>query len=106
MAGRKRNLQGWRKLSYEQMVAIMNSRSDCVYCHAPFTSEDPATRDRKDSSLGYDAPGNVVLCCRDCNLIKNSILSFEEMMVIGPIVADLKAKRIPHVLHTREGNAA
>ena len=76
------------------MVAIMQSRSDCIYCRTPFTATNPPTRDRKDSSLGYDVPGNVVLSCRDCNLIKNNILTYEEMLIIGPIVADLKAKRI------------
>lgn len=40
------------------------------------------TIDRKDSKLGYSFD-NIVLSCIYCNMIKNSVLSFDEMKEIG-----------------------
>lgn len=74
------------------MTAIMNSRPDCVYCHAPFTETNRPQRDRKDTNGEYTVE-NVVLACRDCNVIKGDVLTYEEMLFLGPIVADLKLKR-------------
>jgi hypothetical protein len=78
----------------------MTSRTDCIYCHAPFTKENPATRERKDSKLGYDAEGNVVLACLRCNVMKNEFITFEEMLIVGPIIAELVASRdLYHLLY-------
>lgn len=90
--GESKRRKDWQKLTYEQMSAIMTSRTDCIYCHMPFTEKNPPTRDRKNPLRGYEY-GNVVLSCHDCNMIKNSVITFEEMLIVGPIVADLKKKR-------------
>ena len=74
------------------MTAIMNSRTDCVYCHSSFSKENPPQRDRKDTDGEYTV-GNVVLACRDCNIMKSDVLTFGEMLIVGKLVAELKAKR-------------
>ncbi len=67
------------------MTAIMTSRTDCVYCHEPFTKDNPPHRDRKDSKGEYTIE-NVVLACRDCNWIKSAVLTYEEMLILAPII--------------------
>jgi len=74
------------------MKAIMASRTDCTYCRTPFSETNPPTRDRKDSTMGYTFD-NVVLACRTCNVIKNSLLTYEEMLYLGPIIRSLIEKR-------------
>lgn len=65
----------------------------CIYCDIP---EDKLsimeeyynqkhvrlTVDRKDSTLGYDK-GNLVLACNLCNLVKQKVLTFDEMRYVG-----------------------
>lgn len=38
--------------------------------------------DRKDSKIGYTQE-NIVLCCYSCNVVKSSILSYEQMLDVG-----------------------
>mgnify|MGYP000331858296 CR=1 FL=1 len=38
--------------------------------------------DRKDSNVGYTQE-NIVLCCYSCNVVKNSVLSYEQMLDVG-----------------------
>ena len=40
------------------------------------------TIDCKEDSIGYRID-NLVLCCAKCNLVKQNILTFDEMMYIG-----------------------
>jgi 5-methylcytosine-specific restriction endonuclease McrA len=77
------------------MMGIMNSRNDCVYCGLPFVEEDAMrkkTRDRKDPKGGYTVE-NVVLACYRCNVVKNSVITYEEMLILGPIIRDLIENR-------------
>ena len=98
-AGKK----GWRFLKYDQMQAILNSRTDCIYCHAPFSETNKPQKDRKDSTRGYDFD-NIVLACRDCNIMKSDILTYDEMLIVGALVAALKAKRnIVQTKDTKQG---
>jgi 5-methylcytosine-specific restriction endonuclease McrA len=83
---------GWNKLPYKVLYQIMHSRTDCIYCHIPFDEDHQRTRDRKDSSVGYTAD-NVVLACRTCNVVKNNILTYDEMLVLGPIVRNMIENR-------------
>jgi 5-methylcytosine-specific restriction endonuclease McrA len=73
-------------------MKIITSRTDCGYCHTPFTEVNRPTKDRKDTSKNYSVE-NVVLACRDCNVVKNAVLTYEEMLIIGPMIAELKANR-------------
>jgi hypothetical protein len=48
--------------------------------------------DRKDSQIGY-TPSNVVPCCIDCNLAKNESFSYDEMLLLGAVIRDIKLRR-------------
>lgn len=65
----------------------------CSYCGIPeetleainkdnYFLERVLTIDRKDNSKGY-TKDNMVLSCRKCNIIKNDVLSHEEMLEIA-----------------------
>jgi len=45
-----------------------------------------------DFTIGY-AVGNVVPCCTECNLAKNSSFTYAEMLLLGRIIGEIKAKR-------------
>ena len=49
--------------------------------------------DRKDSNLGYQID-NLALCCFTCNTIKNNLLSYEEMKIIGEKILKPKLKKL------------
>jgi hypothetical protein len=55
--------------------------ADCAYCGAPPSNEMHRGRktafrysgiDRRDNALGY-VPGNVVSCCKTCNVAKQGM---------------------------------
>lgn len=54
----------------DKLVRNGNHRSQLLYTGV----------DRKDSNKGYN-PDNVVTCCTSCNIIKNNLLTYEEMKV-------------------------
>jgi hypothetical protein len=49
--------------------------------------------DRKDSAKGY-LESNVVPCCGRCNRVKNSCVSYESMLKIGPILREQDKKAV------------
>jgi hypothetical protein len=51
----------------------------CEYCGGQLNKQGLGL-DRIDNSKGY-IPGNVVPCCKNCNIMKNSFLSYEEMKI-------------------------
>lgn len=66
---------------------------DCRYCGQSLAPVGTGL-DRVDSHLGY-TPDNVVPCCPDCNRAKGASFSYEEMLVIGFAIAQVKAMRVP-----------
>lgn len=79
---RKRGIN-WA-LSPEDFVTLISL--SCHYCGRP-----PSNRDRKrvytgidrvDNTKGYEA-GNVVPCCRECNMIKGDRLTESEMLAVA-----------------------
>jgi len=48
--------------------------------------------DRKDSSIGY-CMENVVPCCKECNQAKRDWFTFDEMIVIGAAIKQVKDAR-------------
>ena len=48
--------------------------------------------DRKDNSKGYTKE-NCVVCCSLCNLTKHSRFTYEEMMLLGKTIGEIKKKR-------------
>ncbi len=62
----------------------------CEYCGQELNPTGSGL-DRKDSSVGYIL-ANVVPCCRNCNRVKNSILTYEEMKAAMNAVMFLRRK--------------
>ena len=69
--------------SIEEMLVFWGREHKCEYCGIKQCQLDESLHiDRKDPRVGY-VIGNMVFACRKCNLVKNSILTFEEMKEIG-----------------------
>lgn len=49
--------------------------------------------DRLDNLRNYSLD-NIVLCCGPCNAIKSSILSSEEMRLLGPHIREIWTRRL------------
>lgn len=64
------------------------STGSCVYCG----SKNNLGLDRIDNNKGH-TQDNVVLCCYDCNIVRNNLFSYEEMLVLGKTIKKIKAKR-------------
>lgn len=65
-------------LTVEDMILALEQ--DCVYC-----GNRASNVDRKDSNVGHVVE-NCVPCCGRCNLVKNSLVSFEAMLEVGRIL--------------------
>ena len=70
-----------------------NEPKTCHYCGVPSEHLEQFMRfyksrwyrltiDCKDSPTGY-ADGNIVLACDKCNMVKQNILSYEDMLYVG-----------------------
>lgn len=68
------------ELSYEDFLQLIDQ--DCYYCS--FLIGEKVTTgsglDRIDNSKGYEL-SNVVPCCGSCNIIRNALLSPEELKI-------------------------
>lgn len=53
--------------------------------------------DRKDNLKGY-IPGNITLCCVICNFMKQDLMSYEDMLAIGPSIGARLKLRLPKAL--------
>lgn len=104
--GKKRNLVN--TLSDDKIVELLNTQH-CHYCgidhnlysnfvknskdinhpyHNSFASvkySEYFTIDRKDNSIGY-TDDNAVSCCWLCNSVKGDILTYDEMLALGPTI--------------------
>ena len=87
-------------LTAEQTVDLL--RGDCDYCgampratvrsyHSRFVCNGI---DRVDNARGYE-PGNVVSCCKDCNLAKRALGRAEFLALVRRIVAHQRARSLP-----------
>jgi len=82
------------KITREEFIEwYENEPKICVYCgltekeakkYITFCSGrfGRLTIDCKDNDLGYIA-GNLVLACYKCNITKNDMLTYEEMLYVG-----------------------
>jgi 5-methylcytosine-specific restriction endonuclease McrA len=90
--------------------SIKSEISGCQYCGAKVVwsahREDKCSHacnlDRKDNSLGYTkgkdnslgyTKGNVVVSCWNCNIMKGSRLTYEEMMLLSPALKQIVVNR-------------
>lgn len=65
--------------------------SSCVYCGFPATGLD-----RVDNNKGHTKE-NCVPCCKECNITKNNYFSYEEMLVIGSSIKQIKEARLSNI---------
>lgn len=66
--------------------AITNGK--CIYCG----DTKRLGLDRIDNSKGH-TKDNVVVCCYDCNVARGDNFSFEEMLILGKTIQQIKANR-------------
>ena len=66
-------------------------KNQCHYCSGPL-SPTGYNLDRKDNSLKHESK-NVVPCCRRCNYTKNKHFSYDEMMLLSPVLKRIQRKR-------------
>jgi len=91
---RKRALaHNWKYPSSKEFVEWYKSQEKkCSYCDIPFEyweilykghqNKYSLTVDRKDNSKGYSLE-NLVLACSQCNIVKNNVLTHQEMKEIS-----------------------
>lgn len=77
-------------LSFEDYVGLVTD-AKCFYCKGDLPSVG-AGLDRKNTHGGYTLE-NVVTCCTSCNVIKNSRLTSEEMVVAMKAVLEFRAAK-------------
>ena len=62
----------------------------CHYCNTTLLDKSGSSLDRRDNSLGY-CSNNVLPCCGDCNKVRNTVFSVEEMEIAMKSVLDYRA---------------
>lgn len=71
--------------------------AQCCYCkrELKYTAkkETAPSIDRIDNLKGY-LKTNIVLCCARCNIIKNDLFTYDEMMELGKTIAKIHQRRI------------
>lgn len=81
-------------ISYEEFVGLISDK-ECHYCGEPLTwrshyaGKGGWQLDRKDTSKGYSM-GNVVTCCKRCNIGKNKYFTYEEWKQLGDVIRGWK----------------
>ena len=88
------------QLTYDKFL-LFTEASCCHYCAdlipwRPFNNDRNKTAgtwlDRKDNGGGY-VTGNIVVCCSRCNRMKGFDLSYEEMLLLSPVLKAITARR-------------
>lgn len=86
-------------LTFEDFVSFTTTK-ECHYCGNPIlwqkVSDQKTQRhnlDRKNNSLGYTLD-NCVVCCYDCNVTKGDRFTYEEFMLLAPILQAIRQRRI------------
>ena len=86
-------------LNYNEFIEIIKD-SKCHYCDKelifnPYTRDENSNYvsrayqlDRKDNGLGYSVD-NVVPCCWNCNRIKSDIYTYDEFLLLSPILKEI-----------------
>jgi hypothetical protein len=77
----------WSIRFYESLI----QDKECHYCLGPLERTGGGL-DRKSNGLGHTCY-NVVPCCRKCNRIKGNDTSYEEMMLLAPVLREIRLKR-------------
>ena len=80
-------------LTFEEYQIILKD-NECHYCGKELNKSGSGL-DKKDPNGIYEV-SNVVPCCKNCNIMKNNFLSYEEMVVVGKALKKywIKIKKI------------
>jgi 5-methylcytosine-specific restriction endonuclease McrA len=88
------------ELTYEEFLTF-TQKEECTYCSAPIlwlprkryrANTSGHHLDRKDNDRGYTLD-NCVVSCWECNRIKGSFYSYDEMLTIGPLLRPYRLSR-------------
>lgn len=71
----------------------------CIYCGDTHN----IGLDRIDNNRGHEV-GNVVPCCYECNIARGNNFSFEEMLIIGKTIKQIKKNRIKNINKNETGS--
>jgi hypothetical protein len=81
-----------RVFDIERAVYDRLIQNPCTYCGGVLGMAGVGL-DRADNARGYTLD-NVRPCCGECNRIKSNVFTYEEMRVIGSVIADIKRARL------------
>jgi hypothetical protein len=79
----------WSFHFYEALIVDQR----CHYCLGLIGVSFGHGLDRMDSSIGHTCY-NVLPCCRPCNTRKMHDLSYEEMMLLAPILRQIRLSKV------------
>ena len=75
-------------ISFDELVSLW--KKGCHYCHGSIINNKGVGLDRIDNSKDYIID-NVLPCCGDCNKIRNTILTVEEMEVAMKAILEYRS---------------
>lgn len=90
-------------LTYVEFIKLISS-DECHYCsskvtfneHTRDTNGNHVSRayqlDRKDNNIGYTRD-NCVVCCWECNRLKSDRFTYEEFMLLAPVMKEIMNSR-------------
>lgn len=88
--------------TYEDFLTFTKI-SKCHYCETKITWYPHSVKrenttysynlDRTDNSEGY-TKDNCVVCCKECNNAKNNFFTYDEMIIIGRAIKEVRQKRM------------
>lgn len=91
-------------MSFPEFLALIKSNNSCHYCgenvewqpHQCYKNRNLSKGgyylDRKDNSIGY-TKDNCVVCCTLCNMVKGKNLTYDEMLVVGKSITEVRKLR-------------
>ena len=84
-------------LTYEDFLEFTKT-NNCHYCTSqinwiPFGKATTHNLDRKDNNKAH-IKGNLVVCCGSCNRTKGPTFSYDEFILLSPILTSIMLNRI------------
>lgn len=83
-------------ITYLDYVEFTNIKN-CHYCDKfmdwkPFDNNPGFWLDRKNNNL-YHTKDNLVVCCGDCNKTKRDYFTYEEFLLLSPVLKQIRANK-------------
>jgi len=90
------------ELTFEEFLETIKKK-ECHYCGIDLIYEEYSRvwgktnsrahqLDRKDNNLGYTKE-NVVTCCWECNRLKSDRFTYEEFLLLSPMLKKIQSER-------------